>query len=142
MQIFVPSVTKAKCHHHWGRYAKGNQTKEMVDAARHGYRTNIKMGETPFSHVDTFWNAMKGSAKISTVSGAVQAGTLNCDFNDGQKHHERGGVPAWWGSDCTKGEAPEAGWRRDGHVQSASQDGKRCADDDGARQAASLPEIV
>jgi hypothetical protein len=74
-----------------GRYAKGNQTKEMVDAARHGYRTNIKMGETPFSHVDTFWNAMKGSAKISTVSGAVQAGTLNCDFNDGQKHHERGG---------------------------------------------------
>jgi hypothetical protein len=75
-------------------------------AARSGNRKNIKMGETPFSHIDSTYRATKGNAKISALSGSVQSGVLNGDFNDGPKHHVReGGYThnAQRGGDCAEG---------------------------------------
>ena len=56
-----------------------------------GYTTNIKLGESPFSHVDHIHNAMKGSAEISTPSGVApkKAGTLMGIWCDGQKWRAR-----------------------------------------------------
>jgi hypothetical protein len=72
-----------------GRYCEGKQTDEMVASARGGYTTNIKLGESPFSHVDHIHTAMKGSAKISTPSGVAQAGALMRIWCDGQRSGER-----------------------------------------------------